>query len=227
MKTKNILTAYDFILPHNTDYIKKEMGVVGTRLVMELRGESVISIEEPKNKKTIAVTRSFEKNITQFNDLKERISTFATVCSEKLRKQKSCCYTIIIFIRKDKYKEQEQPYSFYKSKTLPYPTNTAFTISQTAIEMLKEIYTENQIYKKAGVIVTQLIPEDQKQFNLFEEENPKLLKLTNVIDLINSKNGKRIIKLGNQDMERTWKMKQNHLSNKYTTNINEILKVKC
>ena len=67
MQAKNILTAYDFTLPHNEAFIKKEMGVVGIRLRMELLGESVLEMEEPKDKKNIAITRSFNGNITTFN----------------------------------------------------------------------------------------------------------------------------------------------------------------
>ncbi|VXB20599.1 SOS mutagenesis and repair protein UmuC [Flavobacterium sp. 9AF] len=227
MKAKNILTAYDFIQPYHEAFIKKEMGVTGLRLKYELEGKSVIDIEEPKNKKSIAITRSFEKNITDYNELKERVSTFSMVCAEKLRKQKSCCYNVIIYLRKDKYIEENARYNFSRMYTLPFATNSGITISTTAIKMLNEIFEENTIYKKAGVIVTQIIPEETKQFHLFEEENPKHQAIMKVMDDFLVKTGERKIKLGNQDLEKTWKMKQNHLSRKYTTDIKEILTVKC
>ena len=227
MQAKNILTAYDFTLPHNESYIKKEMGVVGIRLRMELLGESVLEMEEPKDKKNIAITRSFDGNITTFSEMKERVSTFATVCAEKLRKQNSCCYGIILYLRKDKYKVDRQRYNFYKLETLPFASNSNITLSTVAVKMLKELFEEGEIYKKAGIIVTQIIPQDQKQFNLFEEENPKHQKLMKVMDDFHKKTGERKIRLGNQDLQRTWKMKQNHLSKKYTTDIKEIFEVKC
>ena len=228
MQAKNILTAYDFTLPHNESFIKKEMGVVGLRLKYELEGKSVLLLEDaPAQKKQIAITRSFEGNITTFNAMKERVSTFATVCAEKLRKQKSCCYGVILYLRKDKYKIESQRYNFYKLETLPFASNSNITISNLAIKMLKEIFEEGAIYKKAGVIVTEIIPENQKQFHLFEEENPKHQALMKVMDHFHKKTGERKIKLGNQDLEHTWKMKQNHLSRKYTTSFKDILEVKC
>lgn len=227
MKANNIHTAYDFTLPKNEAYIRKEMGVVGLRLKYELEGKSVLEMEEPKDKKTIATTRSFDGNITTFVEMKERVSTFATVCAEKLRKQNSCCYGVILYIRKDKYKVEKQKYNFYKLETLPFASNSSITISSVAIKMLAEIFEEGEIYKKAGVIVTQIIPQDQKQFHLFEEENPKHQKLMKVIDDFHKKTGERKIRLGNQDLQRTWKMKQNHLSKKYTTDIKDIFEVKC
>lgn len=227
MKAKNILTAYDFIQPYHETFIKKEMGVVGLRLKYELEGKSVIAIEEPKNKKSIAITRSFQKSITDYNELKERVSTFAMVCAEKLRKQKSCCYNVILYLRKDKYMEENARYNFSRMHTLPFATNSGITISSTAIKMLNEIFEENAIYKKAGIIVTQIIPEETKQFHLFEEENPKHQIVMKIMDDFLEKTGERKIKLGNQDLKKTWKMKQKHLSQKYTTDIREILTVKC
>jgi DNA polymerase V len=110
---------------------------------------------------------------------------------------------------------------------LPFATQSALTLSQTAIKMLKNSFENGQIYNKAGIILTEIIPQEQKQFHLFEEENPKHEKLMKVMDDIRKKTGERKIRLGNQDLSRTWKMKQNHLSKRYTTNSKELLEIKC
>ena len=227
MVARNINTAYDFTLAQHESFIKSEMGVVGLRLKYELEGKSVLELDLPKDRKTIAVTRSFAGNITTLAEMKERVSTFATVCAEKLRKQKSCCHSVILYVRKDKYKTDRDRYNFYKMETLPFASNSSITISAIAVKMLKTIFEEGEIYKKAGVIVTEIIPENQKQLHLFEEENPKHLKLMQVMDAYYQKTGERKIRLGNQDLQRTWKMKQDHLSRKYTTNFKEILEIPC
>ena len=227
MKAKNINTAYDFTLPQHERFIKSTMGVTGLRLKYELEGQSVLELDLPKDRKTIAITRSFAGNITTLDEMKERVSTFATVCAEKLRKQNSCCHNVILYLRKDKYKTERARYNFYKIDTLPFASNSSITISNAAIKMLKSIFEEGEIYKKAGVIVTEIIPENQKQLHLFEEENPKHLKLMQVMDAYHKKTGERKIRLGNQDLQRTWKMKQEHLSKRYTTNFKEILEIPC
>jgi len=227
MKAKKIHTAYDFIQPQNEAWIVTTMGVLGKRMLSELKGIPVLALEDVlKTKKSIAITRSFKTKLSKLEDLKERVSTFATVCAEKLRKQNSCCYSVNVFLAKDPHKTTGRTY-FSRTETLPFATNSNLTISQLAVEMLEKLYEPNQVYMKAGVIVTQIIPQNQKQLHLFEEENPKHQKLMEVIDKYHSKIGQRKIRLGNQDLQHTWIMNQNFLSKNYTTDINDIITVKC
>ncbi|MFM2368455.1 MAG: hypothetical protein RL619_755 [Bacteroidota bacterium] len=230
MKARNITTALDFIAPEHESWIKKEMGVVGLRLKYELEGKSVLDLEPlVDQKKSIAITRSFPKQISDFDLLRERIATFASVCAEKLRKQNSCCHTIIVMLVIDKHTIQTSKYYFNMAITLPFATNSTLTISNTAIAILKKIHkgNENIKFKKAGVIVTELIDENKKQLQLFDEENPKHLELMKVMDRLNNKIGDKKVKLATQNLSLTWNMNQNHLSPKYTTNFKDILEIKC
>ena len=227
---RKINTAFDFIQPQHEAWIKKEMGVIGLRLKYELEGKSVLDLEPiPDQKKSIATTRSFPKQIAEFDLLRERVATFASVCAEKLRKQHSCCHTIIVMLVIDRHSVQTSKYYFNMAVTLPFATNSTLTISNTAIAMLKKLHEGNEgiKFKKAGVIVTELIDENKKQLQLFDEENPKHLALMKVMDHLNNKIGYKKIKLASQNLDLTWNMKQNHLSPKYTTNFNDILEIRC
>jgi len=230
MKLRNINTAFDFIQPQHEAWIRKEMGVVGMRLKYELEGKSVLDLESiVDQKKSIATTRSFPKQIADFDLLRERVATFASVCAEKLRKQKSCCHTIIVMLVIDKHTIQTSKYYYTMAVTLPFATNSTLTISNVAIDMLKKLHQGNESmkFKKAGVIVTELIDENQKQFQLFDEENPKHLALMKVMDKLNYKIGNTKVKLATQNLSLTWNMNQNHLSPRYTTNFNDILEIRC
>jgi DNA polymerase V len=230
MVAHNILTAYDFTKPQHEAWIRKEMGVLGMRLKYELEGKSVLDLEPIKEqKKSIATTRSFPKQLSDWDSLRERVATFAAVCAEKLRKQNSCCHTIIVMLVVDRHKYEAQKYYFNKAITLPYATNSTLTISNAAIAILKELYAgnENIKFKKAGVIVTEFIDENKKQLQLFEEENPKHLALMKAMDALNAKIGDRKVKLASQDLQVTWNMNQRHLSQNYTTKFKEILEIKC
>lgn len=230
MKVKNIVTALDFIAPQHEAWIRKEMGVIGLRLKYELEGKSVLDLEPlVEQKKSIATTRSFPKQIADFDLLRERVATFAAVCAEKLRKQNSCCHTIIVMLVVDKHTVQTSKYYFNMAVTLPFASNSTLTISNAAIDMLKKLHQGNEHlkFKKAGVIVTELIDENKKQLQLFDEENPKHLLLMKVMDGLNNKIGDKKVKLATQNLSLTWNMKQNHLSPRYTTNFKDILEIKC
>ena len=226
LKSYKIDKAYDFtMLPD--DWIRKQMSIVGLRLKKELEGKSVLSLEENRSpKKAIATTRSFEKNITDFEDLKERVSTFSICCSEKLRHQKSNCNSIYVFVKSNRHQKNKLQYRNGVVMNLPYGSNSSITISKYAVEGLKKIYKKNIEYKKAGVIVMGLIPNNKTQLNIFEKENPRYQTLMKTLDLITKKEGHSKIKLASQDLKRVWKMKQTKLSSKYTTELKEIIVLK-
>ena len=206
------------------------MGVIGLRLKTELEGKSVLDLEPiAEQKKSIAITRSFPKQIADFDLLRERITTFAAVCAEKLRSQKSCCHTIIVMLIIDKHTVKTSQYYFNKAITLPYATNSTLTISNAAIELFRQLHQGNEglKFKKAGVIVSELIGENQKQFQLFEEENPKHLALMKAMDHLNIKIGDTKVKLASQNLKLTWDMNQKLLSPKYTTKFKDILEIRC
>ena len=226
LKSYKINRAYDFIkLPD--EWVRKQMSVVGLRLKKELEGESVLSLEEKRSpKKAIATTRSFEKNLICFEDLKERISTFSICCSEKLRSQKSNCNSIYVFVKSNRHQKNKSQYRNGIVMTLPYGSNSSITISKYAVEGLKKIYKKGIEYKKAGVVVLGLVPNSKMQLNIFEKENPKYQILMKTLDFITKKEGSNKIKLASQDLKKIWKMKQTKLSSRYTTELKEIIALK-
>lgn len=135
---------------------------------------------------------------------------------------------VVVMLLADKHTVTTPKYYYSRACTLPYATNSALTISNTAIHLLKDIMADadNTIFKKAGVIVTELIPQDTKQFNLFTDEDPRHNALMKAMDHLNAKNGTRIVRLATQ-AQKTWDMKQNLRSPRYTTDFNDILTVLC
>jgi len=226
LEEKGIFTAYDFtLLP--SDLVLKEFSIVEWRLQKDLQGISKIPLEDAvSSKKMIATTRSFEDIYEDIENIKERISTFAGSCAKKLREQKSNCHVITVFLRSNRF-DKNQPYVKESSTVLlSYPTDSTLVISKAAIHAVKTIFRKGIRYKKAGVVISGLVPNDNFQLNLFSHENPKHKPLMSAIDGLNKKYKADKIKLANQDLKRTWKMRQERLSPKFTTNIKDILIVK-
>lgn len=208
-------------------WVRKHMSVLGLRLKKDLSGVSSIQLEEIiPIKKGIATTRSFEGTITQFSDLEERISTFATSCAEKMRKQRSSCNALLVFVRSDPHKKGGFPYQNSCVLPLPYATNSSILLSKHAVTGLQKIFKKGVHYKKAGVMIMGLIPTEKRQLSIFQNNNNKHLTLMQSVDRIHKRFGPHRIKLANQDLNRTWKMKQEHLSQRFTTELNEIITIK-
>jgi len=221
-----VKTAYDFTLL-TEQWVRKNMSVVGVRLLLELQGKSVLEMDVPSSKKNIACTRSFDKNYSDYETISERVATFAVTCAAKLRKQKSCCNAIMIFIHSNYHRKDLPQYSKNIVINLPFPTNSSIELAQFAAIGLKKIFKKGIAYKKAGVIVMNFTPEAIQQTTLFETSNPKHKPIMDVMDSINKSIGKIKIKLASQDPDRTWKMRQEKLSPRYSTRISEAIKIKA
>ena len=223
---RGVKTAYDFSQLEDT-WILKNFSITELNLKKDLEGKPTLQLENyGHRKKSIATTRSFETTFSDLDNIKERISTFATSCAEKLRKQESLCNVIIILLSSDQHKKDTEQHKASAHFTLPYPADSSLIISKYAVKAVESIFKKGIKYKRAGVIVTGLVPTNNHQLKLFERQNPKHKPLMDTIDKLNIKLGDYKIKLANQDLKRTWKMRQEHLSPRYTTNIDELLIVK-
>ncbi|GAA3600400.1 Y-family DNA polymerase [Flavivirga amylovorans] len=224
LKIKGCNTALDFVeLPD--EWVRKNFSITEWKLKKDLEGVSKLTLDEFQTKRAIATTRSFEYTFSDIENIKERISTFATSCAEKLRKQGSSCHIIYVILSSDRHKKGTEQHRASKAVNLPYPTNSSLIISNCALDSVVSIFKEGVKYKRAGVIVTGLVPTSNHQLDMFESENPKHKPLMDTIDILNTKYENYKVKLGNQDLKRTWKMRQERLSPRYTTNINDIIKV--
>lgn len=215
-----IKSAWDFACC-DEQWLLKRMGVMAVRTQKELWGIEAIQLDEVRDKQSIATTRSFERPTTRVADVRERVATFAVVCAEKLRKQHSVCGALVVFVSSEHHRTHD-------SITLKLPCLTAsgVELSVAAVRGLESLLKPGQVYRKAGVILLEIHSETSQQLDLYVESHPKHPKLMQAMDAINQRAGSQKIKLGSQDLNRTWKMKQAHRSQRYTTVIDEIMVVR-
>lgn len=225
LKAINVTNAYQFTQLAD-QWVRKEMAVVGLRLKHELEGKPTLDLEQNKSKKMIATTRSFEKSLSKFEELSERVATFTASCSEKLRRQNSHCNMIMAFIQTNYHRQDQEQYSRNIIINTDFPTNSTIELNHYAQIGLKAIFKEGLLYKKAGVIVMGLTPNTEVQLSLFTSSNPKHQPLMSVIDKMNLSYGTNKIKFGTQSLGRQWKMRQEKLSPSFTTKIQEIITIK-
>lgn len=205
-------------------WVRKNMTITGLNLQKDLKGIPTIEMVEPEKKKSIGTSRTFETDLRSFDEVRERITTFTSMSAEKLREQNSFCKRLIVFIGTNPFKEHETQYYPSIQIKLPFPTNSTLELVKFANEGLKQIFKKNLYYKRGGVLLTDFVDASVYQPSLFFNSDPKHKKLMEVIDKLNDKYHRDVVRLASQD-ERKHKMKQAHLSPHYTTDINEILTV--
>lgn len=230
LRSRDIYTARDLKYA-NPKFIRKHLTVTGERTVLELGGISCNPLEEEiKPKKGIMCSRMFSKDITSCKELEEAISTYAARAAEKLRGQDSLTSEISVFIRSNDFKQDLPHYSNFRNIRLPYPTAFTPEIIKYALTLFESMYIDGYLYKKAGVFLSHITPQDVLQPDLFGEfsfeGHYKKLRLMYIVDAINKAYGRDTLFFLVQGITRDWKMKQLKLSSRFTTKWSEILTVK-
>ena len=226
LSQRGVVTAYDLV-GLDEGWIRRNMTVGGLKLVQELKGVSCFAIQESSpRKKNICTARSFGRKVKSACELKEAVSAYANTCSEKLRAEGSCASLITVFLTTNPFDSSQPQYGGSRKIQLSTPTNDSLEIVKAAIETLKQIYKPGLIYKKAGVVVSEIVPENQVQLSLFDGVDRRKRKcLMNSVDQINKRIGKNKVRLAVQGFDRKWRLKQEHLSPCYTTRFTDLLTV--
>jgi DNA polymerase V len=206
-------------------------GVVGARLVRELKGETSKEMEdELVSKKMIATTRMFGSPVGDITSIKEAIATYTSRAAEKLRRQHSAAKVISIFVVT---KDQDHMLNFKKRGTISthttLPAATAFTneLIKPAVQLVDQLYEKGQLYKKAGVMLSGIVPDMSIQGNLFLPESKNCeRKLMDMIDNVNFSQRDDVLKFAASGTTRDWKMRQELRSKRYTTRWEELFEVK-
>ena len=212
----------------DTDWIKRNFSINGVRLQDELKGIKHYNIEPVlPRKKTICTTRSFGQEIQDYMILKEAISNFANSCATKLRKEKSCCSSVSVFLTTNRFKTKNSQYCPSIDLYFSTPTNDSIEIVSKANCALRMIYKENYLYKRAGVLAKNIISQEEVQMSLFDSvDRSKKRKLMSSIDRINMLMGRDKVYLASQGVQKRWTIKQQQLSPCYTTQFSDLLTVK-
>ena len=223
-----INTAYDLTL-RTENWAHQELGgVVGARLFRELKGFPCIDMQSERvTKHMIATTRMFGNPVTTLHELEEAVATYTARAAEKLRRQHAAARGITVLI----VPKQEVKGSYYrhgptKSGAVRLPLATALTneLVKAALELVRSLFEAGKTYKKAGVILSDIVPETVIQGNLFAQapDNTKARALMEAIDNINFSMRGDILKFAASGTTRNWKMRQEMRSPRYTTRWEEL-----
>jgi DNA polymerase V len=226
LQASGIRSAFDLCQAEDS-WIRLKLSVIGLRMVKELRGTPCFALEESTNrKKNICTSRSFGKEVKTIEELRQAISSFANTCAYKLRQQKSSAKRISVFILTNIHKPNAKQYKGLTSIVMDTPTNSSIEIVGQALKGLEQMFRGDCVYKKAGIIVSDIVPQSQQQLSLFDTVDRKKHQLImSSVDAINKKMGKDKVRLAVQGHSHRWGLKQERLSPCYSTKIEDALKV--
>lgn len=226
LKANEILNAWQ-LRESDHRFLRKLLSVVGARIALELRGIKCLPLEKVNTKKhSIACTRSFGQTITEYSEIKEAVLYFLTRAAEKLRKHELAANAVTVLVSTDRFRPVPAEYSTSATYSSTYPTDNNQEMQEWAIKTLERIFKEGYEYRKAGIILSGLVPAEKMSKRLFDDESfERRHKLMKAVDEINQKFGKDTVRFASVERNGAWKMKQIYKSPSYTTNWNELLTV--
>lgn len=200
----------------------------GLQTWKELNGIPCIDTSEVLQQQTICTSRSFGLLVTDYNELKASVASFAASCANKLQEQHSLTSAVTVFVSSTRFREELPLYSNGQTRILPMPTSDTIEITLAALAVLKEIYREGIGYKKTGVILGNITDVSYIQQNLFDEvkNRPERMQLMKRIDELNHRFGLRKIHLAVEGEEnQAWHAKSEFRSGNYLSDLREILTI--
>lgn len=202
MEYLGIQTAYDFT-ERSRCWVRSRFHVTGERTWAELRGESVIDMDglDHAEKDTILTSRSFPGMITDLGELRSHVANHAARCAMKLRRQRSVCSLVTVFIHSNRFRDDLEQYDRSASYSFLTATDTTTEIVAASLGILESIFRKGIYYKRAGVMVSGISPASAVQTDLFTfdpEQRKKFQDVSRTLDTINSRIGADTIVLASQ-----------------------------
>lgn len=206
-------------------WVRRNMTIMGLRTVWELRGTPCIPLDElPAPKQGIVSSRSFGRPVEGLEELREAIAAYTGRAAEKLRSQGSLAGSLTVFLSTNIFKEHEPQYSNGISCRLPVASSYTPRLIGAAADLLGRIYRQGYRYKKAGVMLYDIIPEEDAQLSLFggPPDSGRAVRLMGTVDRVNRAMGRQTIRFAAEGIARPWQMRREFLSPRYTTRWDEI-----
>lgn len=222
-----VVTAWD-LAQKSESWVRRRLGVVGARTWRELNGDDCIDIGELPQKKSICTSRSFPgTGLSQLSDVEEAVANFAASCAAKLRRQHSLCRAVTVFALTNSHRLDLRQHTVNRTLLLAVPSGDTQEIVAAAVKIIRQDTLRGCLYKRAGVIVWDICPDNAVQTDLFDTvDRERRARLTQAVDAINSRAGRNTVKVAVQGFSKAWHMKNEHISRQYTTNTDDILRVK-
>lgn len=223
LQAQGIRTAWD-LAQADAWTLRQQFSVVLERTARELRGISCLDLEDAAPpKQEICCSRAFGERQTELAPIKEAVATYAARAAEKLRAQGSVCKSVRVAIRTGFFNPNEPKFAQGVLRELPYPTDDTRIIVQAALAALEQIYRPGFAFAKAEILLVDLRQRGEFTDDLFAATQPAAAEsVMKVLDSINARWGRGTLRPGGVPATPAWGMKQELLSQSYTTRVDQL-----
>jgi len=208
-------------------WVRKKMTIVGLKTMLELRGIACINLcEEIPAKQSITVSRSFGRLVSQKRELQEAVSTYMVRAAQKLRRENLLASVVTVFVATSRYHEHQR---YFNAVSFVCPLATDYTphLLKAADACLESIYQPGLLYKKAGVLLNDLVSTQHMQLSTLVPL-PDITQQKNLMkacDTINTRFGQHVLSYASAGLDQSWKAKRLLKSAHYTTSWHELFTV--
>lgn len=228
LKGYGIETAFD-LTQQDEKWIRDKLTIAGLRMVYELKGTPCFELEHQDLNKSILSSRSFGRSVEDLNELKEAVALYMSKAAEKLREQHALASYIQVFVKTKDADMHTYSKSSYQNAMQVLEEPTAFTpqLIKVAHRLIEKIYKKGTHYKKVGVMLTGILPNNPFQTSLFSspEAQDRQRKLMQAVDQLNNDMGLNTVTFLASGFDQAWKSKSAYRSQNFTTSWKELLTI--
>lgn len=210
--------------------VRRLLNVTGERTWRELNGEPCIALEDSEPaKRQMCCSRSFGSMLTEFEELRQAVALFATIVSRKLREQHSAAVSISVFVHTNAFRKDMEQYFNSAHHKLAEATADTMALADAATECLRSVYRRGYSYKKAGILVNEIVDENAVRRSMFESdaERRRRQRLMHILDGINATSiAHDTVHIASCRPSESIS-KSEHRSRLYSTRMGDIITIKC
>jgi DNA polymerase V len=165
------------------------------------------------------VSRSFGAEVTEPAELRAAVTAFASRAGEKLRAQGLVAPALTVFVQTNPFDRSRVYYTNAVTFGFPVPTQDSAVLVRAATRGVDRLFRSGDAYRKAGVLLPDVVPAVQAPADLFAEvaEDDRARRRMAVLDAVNRKYGLETLRFAGQLAGSGWRRRSERGSGVSTT----------